>query len=111
MDDCADMTPMKDALKQKQTKLKRQLSMNWSQRLNTKMRFLAWQSLLKSKVMYGVFCLTKHQPRKLKPLIRQFLYTSLKNVLGMKGRPKAETLFTVALTKDQSIDDFIDLNV
>ena len=60
VDDCADMAPMKDTLKQKQNTLKRQLAMTWAGRLNTKMRHLAWQSLLKSKVMYGVLCLAHH---------------------------------------------------
>ena len=61
--DCADIAPLKQSLTRKQALLKRQLGLQWAGRMDTAMRYLAWQSLLKSKVLYGTFVMAHHEPR------------------------------------------------
>ena len=52
--------------------------------------------------MYGILCMAKHSKRLI-PTVKKFLYASFKNLLGMKGTPKAETLFKLILPEDQVI--------
>ena len=69
--------------------------MQWAKPLPTKIRLLAWQSLVKSKFQYSLNCLAKHNPSVI-PIHATFIYRSLKYMLNCKGNPdKAQLLKTV----------------
>ena len=109
LDDCGDMKPLSSSLKSLMTAYKRQLSLSWAYKLPSKVKLLAWSSLIKSKFLYGLFCAAKVNPNRVRPRIKSFLYNSLKNLFQLKSKPKADTLFQLAL--GTSCEEWIDLHV
>ena len=106
IDDCGDMKPLNQTLKAQMTAFKRQISMSWAYKVPSKVKLLAWNSLIRSKFMYGLYCVTMHSKRAV-PTIKQFFYNSLKNMLQLKSKPRSETLFKITLGTD--IETYIDL--
>ena len=60
VDDCMDLKPLQSSLKAKIKQLKYQVSFSWGKRLPGKTRLLAWYSLIRSKIVYGMFLITKY---------------------------------------------------
>ena len=80
IDDCGDMKPLNQTLKAQMTAFKRQISMSWAYKMPSNVKLLAWNSLIRSKVTYGLYCIAKHSKRII-PTIKQFFYSSLRSIL------------------------------
>ena len=63
--------------------------MSWAYKFPASVKLLAWNSFIRSKIMYGAYCILNHNQRIL-PMIKQFFYSSLKHMLGIKSRPKTD---------------------
>ena len=73
IDDCGDMKPLNGKLKSLQKAFKQQISMSWAHKLPTRVKLLAWNSLIRSKIMYGLYCIASHNKRII-PTIKSFFY-------------------------------------
>ena len=82
--------------------------MSWAHKFPAKLKLLAWDSLLRSKVLYGLFCVAG-KCKRVAATVKTFLYSSVKHLLGIKSRPKATTLFQAAI--GTSCEDLIELHV
>ena len=60
IDDCVTVKPAKVEMKQAMKTLRRQITMAWASRIHPRHRYLAWQALIKSRVTYGLQCLSHH---------------------------------------------------
>ena len=90
------------------TTFKRQISMSWAHKMPFKVKLLAWNSLIRSKIMYGLHCIAR-QNKRIIPTVKQFYYNSLKNLLQLKSKPKADMLFKMTLGLD--VTEYIDLHI
>ena len=70
--------------------------MQWANDLPKKTRFLAWESLIASKISYGLVCLTRYSS-SLKDRLHQFFYRSLKGLLGIRSNPSQNLLQNIIL--------------
>ena len=70
VDDCADLKPCSLDIANKIKKLRSQLNFVWAKRLNGEMRLLAWNTLIRSKVMYAAYLVAGYAPKKIVPLIK-----------------------------------------
>ena len=82
--------------------------MSWAHMMPSKIKLLAWNSLIRSKFTYGLWCIARINKRII-PTVKQFFYNSLKNLLQLKSRPKADVLFKLTLGID--IAEYIDLHI
>ena len=73
VDDCMDLKPLQASLKAKIRTLKYQVALTWGKQLPGKARLLAWYSLVRSRVVYGMFLICHFQPSLLKTL-QSFFY-------------------------------------
>ena len=96
LDDCGDLKPLRKTLKTALAAHKQQISMSWAHKFPAKLKLLAWSSLLRSKLLYGLFCVAG-RCRKVAESVQSFLYSSIKHMLGLKSRPRSEKLFQATL--------------
>ena len=108
LDDCGDLKPLNQTLKATLRSYKQQVSMSWAHKFPAKLKLLAWASLLRSKVLYGLFCVAG-KSRPVAATVRTFLYSSVKHLLGIRSRPKADTLFQAAF--GTSCENLVELHV
>ena len=108
LDDCGDLKPLNQTLKATLKSYKQQVSMSWAHKFPAKLKLLAWDSLLRSKVLYGLFCVAG-KCKRVAATVKTFLYSSVKHLLGIKSRPRAATLFQAAI--GTSCEDLIELHV
>ena len=70
--------------------------MQWALKLDTSYKFLAWQTLIHSRVIYGLYCLAFHH-HCMHDEIHKFLYNSFRAIFGITRKVSKDQLLEVAL--------------
>ena len=66
--------------------------MIWANQLSLDHRYLAWQSLARSKFTYGRYCMLRHHP-KLEKLINTTNYHTMLGLFNIKSKIKMTNFF------------------
>lgn len=64
-------------------------------------KYHIWQALLKSRVWYSIVLASRLSP-KIKTWTTSYLYQSVKQLMGVKGNPKAEKIYHSTFLRDES---------
>ena len=91
IDDAFSFTPAQKSLNKHMQQLKHKLQMTWALKLPARAKLRAWQSLIVSRLTYGMTLLAAISD-KMAEALHTLWYRALKGLINIKGNPKKDAM-------------------